>query len=312
MLEWAHTAPNPQTRRELLTFVVAGGGFSGVEGIAALEDLAHGALRFYPGIRPEEIRFILAPHGNRLLPEVDQRLGEYVVKRFQGRTIDVRLGVGVTEVTSRSATLTTGEVIPTRTVVWTAGIEVNPLLQNVNLPKDRHGALTVNNRLQVDGHPNIFAVGDCAAVPVSIGQGTYAPTAQNAIREGPVAAENIVGLIKKTGSLKAFEYQPIGSLASLGHRQAVAQIGRIQLSGLPAWFAWRGIYLFKLPTLADRMLVLLNWFTDLVAPVDVVQIPQGRQQRVMLSKRPVEPAASTVERPAAPDGQPAPGQKVPS
>jgi NADH dehydrogenase len=209
-------------------------------------------------------------------------------------------------------------VIPTRTVVWTAGIEVNPLLQSVDLPKNGHGALIVNNRLQVEGHPNIFALGDCAAVPVSIGEGTYAPTAQNAIREGPVAAENIVCLIHKIGSLKAYDYQPIGSLASLGHRQAVAQIGRFQLSGLPAWFAWRGIYLFKLPTLADRMLVLLNWITDLVAPVDVVQVPQGRQQRVLPGKRPFEPVASAADsstaarQPAAPDEQPAAGQKVPS
>jgi NADH:ubiquinone reductase (H+-translocating) len=317
MLEWAVTTSDPQTRRELLTFVVAGGGFSGVEGVAALEDLAHGALRYYPSIQPSELRFILAPHGHRLLPEVDQRLGEYVVKKFQGRTIDVRLGVGVTEVTARSATLTTGEVIPSRTVVWTAGIEVNPVMQSVELPKDRHGALQVNNRLQVEGHPNVFALGDCAAVPISNGDGTYAPTAQNAIREGPVAAYNIACLIHKLGSLKDFDYQPIGSLASLGHRQAVAQIGRFQLSGLPAWFAWRGIYLFKLPTIADRVLVLLDWITDLVAPVDIVQIPQGRQQRVMPGKKPVEPAASVekpsaAQKPTAPDGQPAAGQKVPS
>jgi NADH dehydrogenase len=119
-----------------LTFVVAGGGYSGVEGIAALEDLAHGALRYYPGIRPEELKFILAPHGTRLLEQIDERLGEYVVTRFARRTIDVRLGVGVSAVTERSATLTTGEIIPTRTVVWTAGIAVNPLLHSVDLPKN--------------------------------------------------------------------------------------------------------------------------------------------------------------------------------
>ena len=312
MLEWAETQQDPNRRQELLTFVVAGGGFSGVEGIAALEDLAHGALPYYPSIKPSELRFILAPHGHRLLPEVDQRLGEYVVQKFRGRTIDVRLGVGVSEVTAHSATLTTGEVIPTRTVVWTAGIEVNPLLEGVDLPKDRHGALQVNNCLQVEGHPNIFALGDCASVPVPDGVGFYAPTAQNAIREGPVAANNIAAVIRASGNLKAFDFKPIGSLASLGHRQAVAQIGPMQLSGLPAWFAWRGIYLAKLPTLADRMLVLLNWVTDLVAPVDIVQNPQGRLQRVLPGKSPAEPALAAQEQPRAPDGHPAAGQKVPS
>jgi NADH dehydrogenase len=310
MLEWAATIPDARARREFLTFVVAGGGFSGVEGIAALEDLAHGALRYYPSIKHSELRFILAPHGTRLLPEVDQRLGEYVVQKFANRDIDVRLGVGVSEVTAHSATLTTGEVIPTRTVVWTAGIEVSPLVQRVDLPKDKHGALVVNNRLQVEGHPTIFALGDCAAVPVPDGSGFYAPTAQNAIRQGPVAAHNVACLIHNFGIQKAFAYKPIGSLASLGQRQAVAQMGPLQLSGLPAWFAWRGIYLAKLPTLADRMLVLVNWITDLVAPADIVQVPQGRQQRVLPGKRPVEPAVPSQL--PSPDGQPAIGQQVPS
>ena len=179
-------------------------------------------------------------------------------------------------------------------------------------PKISHGALQVNNCLQVEGHPNIFALGDCASVPVPDGVGFYAPTAQNAIREGPVAANNIAAVIRASGNLKAFDFKPIGSLASLGHRQAVAQIGPMQLSGLPAWFAWRGIYLAKLPTLADRMLVLLNWVTDLVAPVDIVQNPQGRLQRVLPGKSPAEPALAAQEQPRAPDGHPAAGQKVPS
>jgi NADH dehydrogenase len=292
MMEQADTTSDPQKRQELLTFVVAGGGYSGVEGIAALEDLAHGALRYYPGIRPEELKFILAPHGTRLLEQIDERLGEYVVTRFQRRTIDVRLGVGVSAVTERSATLTTGEIIPTNTVVWTAGIEVNPLLHSVDLPKDRHGALQVNNRLQVVGHPSIFALGDCAAVPMSDGQGFYAPTAQNAIREGPVAAANIAALTRSSGQLKIFDYKPIGSLASLGQRQAVAQIGRLQLSGLPAWFAWRGIYVAKLPTLADKVLVLLDWITDLFAPVDIVQIPLGWGRQI--TQAPAQTPASTA------------------
>jgi NADH dehydrogenase len=273
MLELADATESPELRKELLTFVVAGGGFSGVEGIAALEDLLHGALRYYPEIRRNELRLILAPHGQRLLEEIDPRLGEYVVRKFRRRTIEVLLGVGVSAVTERSATLTTGETIPTRTVVWTAGLSVNPVLHSVDLPKDRHGALQVNGQLQVLDHPNVFALGDCAAVPTPDGQGFYAPTAQNAIREGPVAAANIAALIHGTPIRKTFEYKPIGSLASLGQRQAVAQIGKVQLSGLPAWFAWRGIYLAKLPTLADKVRVGLDWTTDLFAPVDIVQLP---------------------------------------
>src|SRR5262245_45470264 len=161
LLEWAETTRDPERRRELLTFVMAGGGFSGIEGIAALEDLLHGALRYYPSIRREELHFILAPHGKRLLPEVDERLGEYVVEQFSRRTIDVRLGVGVTAVTERSATLSTGEVIPTRMVIWTGGINVNPALQGVQLRKDSHGALQVKGQRQVIAHPTIDSLGAC-------------------------------------------------------------------------------------------------------------------------------------------------------
>ena len=277
LLEWANTTRDPALRQELLTFVMAGGGFSGVEGIAALEDLLHGALRYYPAIRPDELRFILAPHGTRLLEEVDARLGAYVVEKFRERTIEVRLGVGVNAVTARSATLTTGEVIPTRMVIWTAGIKVNPVLRDVDVPKNEHGALQVNAQLQVLDHPRIFALGDCAAVPTPDGQGFYAPTAQNAIRQGPVAAANITAAIRGTGLTRTFAFKPVGSLASLGHRQAVAQIGNFRLSGLPAWFAWRGIYLAKLPTLSDKVRIGLDWFTNLFAPVDTVQLPIIRE-----------------------------------
>jgi NADH dehydrogenase len=273
LLECAAAARDPERRREMLTFVMAGGGFSGVEGIAALEDMLHEALRFYPQIHREELRFILAPHGNRLLEEVDPRLGEYVVEKFRQRTIDVRLGVGVTAVSGRSATLTTGEVIPTRMVIWTGGIRVNPVLEGVALPKDRHGAIQVNGQLQVLDHPTIFALGDCAAVPLPDGPGFYAPTAQNAIREGPVAAANVAALIQDKPTRKTFHYKPMGSLASLGHRQAVAQMGRLKLTGLLAWFAWRGIYLMKAPTLTNKVRILLDWVTDLFAPVDTVELP---------------------------------------
>ena len=305
MLERADTVTDAKKRRELLTFVVAGGGYSGVEGIAALEDLAFGALRFYPNIHPGELRFILAPQGTRLLDQIAPKLGDYVALKFRQRTIDVRLGVGVTSVTENTATLTNGEVIPTRTVILTAGIEVNPLLQSVSLPKGRHGALQVNGQLQVQGHPNIFAVGDCAAVPMADG-GFYAPTAQNAIREGPVAAANVEALVlgRDPSSMKTFNYKPVGSLASLGQRQAVAQMGPVRLSGLPAWFAWRGIYLAKLPTLGDRLLVFLDWITDLFAPVDIVQLQMDRNIRIFKEKRP--PVVSSASPSGASTTEPVP------
>jgi NADH dehydrogenase len=127
--------------------------------------------------------------------------------------------------------------------------------------------------LEVIGHSNIFALGDCAAVPLPTGQGLYTPTAQNALQQGLVAAENIAALISGSRQLKSFTFQPKGSLASLGQRQAIAEIGNLRLSGLPAWLAWRAIYLAKMPTLANKLRVGLDWIKELVTPVDTVQLP---------------------------------------
>lgn len=270
----ADVTKDPEQRRELLTFVSVGGGFSGVEGAAATQDLAHEATRYLKNVRPDELRFVLAPHGERLLAQIDETLGDYVAERLTSRGIDVRLGVGVSEVTMHSATLTTGEVIPTRTVLWAAGTRVNPLVDTMDLPCDAHGAIEVDRGLQVKGHENVYALGDCAAVPLA-GGGFYAPTAQNAIREGPVAAHNLLAHLRGERSGLIFDYRPIGTLASLGHREAVAQIRGLKLSGLPAWFMWRGIYLSKLPGFARKLQVGVDWIGDLINPVETTYVPLG-------------------------------------
>ncbi len=274
MLELAAGCREPELRRELLTFVFCGGGFSGIEGAAAIEDMVGEALRYYPTIGADEPRFILAPHSDRLLAQIDEKLGEYVLASFRRRKVDVRLGVGATEVTARSVTLSTGEVVPTRTVMWAAGIEVNPLLRDVDLPKDAHGAVEVGRNLQVSGHENVFALGDCAAVPTAA-PGFYAPTAQNAEREGPVAAENIVALLSGGRPERTFDYRPVGSLASLGHREAVAQIRGARIAGIPAWLMWRGIYLAKLPRFSRKVQVALDWTGDLFNPAEIAYLPVG-------------------------------------
>jgi len=275
MLELASVSRDRDLRRELLTFVFCGGGFSGIEGAAAIEDLVHEALRYYPQIDPSEPRFILAPHGDRLLAQIDEKLGEYVLARLEKRQVDVRLGVGVTEITDRSATLSSGEVLPTRTVMWAAGTEVSPVLRDVGLPRDEHGAVQVERTLQVHGHDNIFALGDCAAVPTATSGSFYAPTAQNAEREGPVAARNIAALLAGGRAEHTFHYDPVGSLASLGHREAVAQIKQVKVSGFPAWLMWRGIYLGKLPRFSRKLQVGLDWVGDLFSPAEIVYLPIG-------------------------------------
>lgn len=270
MLEHADHTEDPELRQELLTFVAAGGGYAGLEGIGQLIDFVSKALEFYPTIKRSELRFLLASRGKHLLEEIDDRLGQYVVRKLRERGVDVRLGVRVSAVTEHNAVLDPGGTIPTRTVLWAAGIGISPVIEDLNLPKTEYGALKVRSTLQVEGYPHIFALGDCAAVPD--GDKTYAPTAQNATREAKTAAHNLAALIRGK-KLKPFYFRALGSLASIGHYQAVAQICGVPFSGLPAWFAWRAIYLAKLPVFSRQLRVLLDWLLEVVLPTDVVQLP---------------------------------------
>jgi NADH dehydrogenase len=270
-LELADVTADAAARRALLTFVAAGGGYAGVEGLGQLVDFVRKALRFYPTIRPEELRFILATRGAQLLEGIDDQLGRYVIRKLEDRGVEVRLGVKITEVTTATATLEPGGVLPTATVLWAAGIAVNPLLADVDVPKDKRGAIVVDRALRVVGHPNVFALGDCAAVPRGDGT-TYAPTAQNATREAVTAARNLAATIRG-GRLTAFHFSALGSLATIGNYQAVAQFGRVPFSGLPAWLAWRSVYLLKLPSFGRQLRVALDWVLEAILPTDIVQLP---------------------------------------
>lgn len=288
LLEEADIRDDPQERQELLTFVAAGGGYAGVEGLGHIIDLVTKALRYYPSIQPSELRFVLASRGPRLLTQINDRLGHYTEHALRRRGVDVRTGVSVTAVTENSATLEPGGTIPTRTLIWAAGVTLSPFVQSLDLPKSQHGAIQVDQDLQVVGHSNIFAVGDCAAVPKSGGT-TYAPTAQNATREGKVAARNLVATMRGRRK-RAFRFKPVGSLASLGHYQAVAQIGPVSLSGFLAWLAWRSVYLMKLPETGRRVRVAVDWLVDLLLHTDIVQLPVLPNDDVAAEPTPDDPS----------------------
>ncbi|NTU77939.1 MAG: NAD(P)/FAD-dependent oxidoreductase [Chloroflexales bacterium] len=270
-LELADVTPDPAERAALLTVLAAGGGYAGVEGLGLLLDFVRRALPFYPSIQPHEPRFILASHSPRLLEQVDERLGRYVVRALQARGVEVRLGVSVAEVSADAATLNPGGTVPTRTVLWAAGIAVTPLLRESGLPTTEHGAVQVAPTLQVVGHPELFALGDCAAVPKA-GGATYAPTAQNATAEARLVADNLAALLAGR-PLRPFRYRPLGSLAAIGSYEAVAQLGWLPLAGLPAWLAWRAVYLLKLPGLSRKLRVALDWLLEALLPTDIVQLP---------------------------------------
>ena len=271
LLEQAdHTTTDPEQRRNLLTFVVAGGGFAGSETIAELFDLVHRVLHYFPGIVPTEPRFVLVHSRDRILPELSAELGAYALDRLRSRGIEFRLDVRVVEATATDVLLTDGDRVPTRTFVWTAGNRPCSLVVKLGGEHARNGAPITDPTLRVTGLDRVWAIGDCAQIPDLARDGApFPPTAQHALRQGTVVADNIVAVIAGRPPME-FGFRAIGLLVALGHRTAAAEIRGRRFSGVAAWLLWRGIYLAKLPGVEKRLRVLLDWVLDLAFPRDIV------------------------------------------
>ncbi len=269
-LELADVEPDEVERQRLLTFVVAGGGFAGTETVAELFDLCHVVLRFYPRVEPEELRFVLVHAGDHILPELGPELRAYALARLRQRGIEFLLERRVAGATAEAISLEDGSEIPTRTVVWTAGNRPHPLPAELGLPVSRAGAVLVDSTLQVEGRHDLWAVGDCARIPVpGLPDTWYPPTAQHALREGKAVAANIAAVLAGRAP-KPFRFEAIGTLVALGHRTAVAEIRGRRFSGFLAWLLWRFVYWSKLPGLEKKLRVGLDWGIDLVFPRDIV------------------------------------------
>ena len=261
LLDRADAETDPAKRRRLLTFVVGGGGYSGVETMAALNDLLRESVRHYRHIDEGDIRTILAHSEERLLPELGARLAAYSQRELARRDVDIRLNTKITGAGEGWVKLG-DEEIPASMLIWTAGVAPSPAIANLDAPLGDHHGLRADRFLRVSEYPGVWALGDCAEVPRRRG-GTYAPTAQNATREGKLAARNIVATLRGK-TLTPFNYRPLGQLALVGRRAGVAELRGWRFSGLFAWFLWRSIYWAKLPTFQDQARVGLDWFLDLV------------------------------------------------
>ena len=270
-MEEANSQCNLSDRESLLTFVVAGGGFAGVETVAALNDFVREALPFYPSVREEMLRVILVHSGPVILPELGEALGRYTQKVLTGRGVDIRLNTRVKGVTEENVSLVDGSSIPTRNLVWTAGTAPSPLIFSLPCMK-AGGRLLVDQSLRVTDWPDVWAVGDCAFVPDMRNPGkSHPPTAQHAMREGKIVAQNIVAALADR-PLKSFSFRTIGLLASIGRRMGVARIFGFNFSGFFAWWMWRTIYLSKLPGLDKKIRVAFDWTLDLLFPKDVCAV----------------------------------------
>jgi len=258
-------------RQSLLTFAVAGGGFAGVETVAALNDFVREAVQFYPNLRDRMLRVVLVHSGAVILPELGENLGRYAQKVLAQRGVEIRLNTRVTSMTEHEVCLEASPPIPSSTLIWTAGTVPNPLLSSLPCRKEA-GRVLVNEFLEISDWPGVWAVGDCALVPDVRQPGkSHPPTAQHAIREGRVAAQNIA-LALAGRPPKPFSFKTIGLLASIGRRTGVARIFGFNFSGFCAWWLWRTIYLSKLPGLDKKVRVALDWTLDLLFRKDVCAV----------------------------------------
>ncbi|MBX3330628.1 MAG: NAD(P)/FAD-dependent oxidoreductase [Nitrospira sp.] len=267
-------------RASLLNFVVAGGGFAGVETIAAMNDFLREAVRFFPHLRADMLRIILVSAGKIILPELGEKLGAYAQRKLMEQHVELHAHCKVTAVTDRDVTLSDGTTITTNTLVWTAGVSPHPLLDTLPCPKAK-GRVLVNEYLEVPGWSGLWAFGDCALVPDPKTGASHPPTAQHALREGRVAAQNILATVRGD-RLKPFRYSTLGLLAPIGKRTGVANILGVNFSGFIAWWLWRTIYLLKLPRFEKKILVALDWTLDVLFSKDLVHFRTTRPRTLPL------------------------------
>jgi NADH dehydrogenase len=272
-LEEANATEDPARREELLTYVFVGGGYAGLEAVAELQDFAADAISRYPRARLHGMRWILIDAADRVLPEIDASLADYAVRELRGRGIDVRLGTRIEEVTATSVRLSGGETLPARTLVWTAGVVAQPSLRNLSVPLDDAGRVVVDENMCVAGSDCVWAIGDCAAVPDPLHDGTQPcpPTAQHAVRQGPAVARNIAAALG-VGHARPFDYEAHASFVNLGHYKAVGRIGRKTFRGFPAWWLARTYHMSQIPGTARKVRAVADWTVGLPFPRDVSEV----------------------------------------
>jgi NADH:quinone reductase (non-electrogenic) len=275
-LDIAASAQDPTLRRSALTFVFVGGGFAGVEALAELEDMARDACRYYPGVQPEDMRWLLAEATHRILPEVGPRMGQRALEELRSRGIDVRLDTRLKSAAGGRIVLDDGTEFDANTLVWTAGVKAHPMLAESDLPLDSTGRLKATPELTVPGMAGVFTAGDCAAVPDLTapdgGAATMcAPNAQHAVRQARRLALNIVAYLRGR-PLKPYRHAYAGSVASLGLHRGVAYVYQIKLTGWPAWFLHRTYHLARVPTLNRKVRVVADWTLALLFPREIVSL----------------------------------------
>jgi NADH dehydrogenase len=263
-LERAATDP-PATAE--LGYVFVGAGYAGVEALAELHDLSLAALRYYPTLRDVPQRWVLVDAAPKILPEIPHRLGEYAARYLERQGVEIHVSTTLESYDGREACLSNGVVVPARTLVWTAGVRPRPLLAELGLPLDERGRVRVDETLRVQDREDVWALGDCAAVPNTKTPGSFdPPTCQHALRQARRLAKNL------TGPPRPYGYRMLGQVATLGHFKGIAEIPGLRLRGFLGWFVARTYHLYQLPLLSRKLRVVLDWTVALFFRRDVVEL----------------------------------------
>jgi NADH:ubiquinone reductase (H+-translocating) len=271
-LEHADATDDTARREELLTFLFIGAGYAGLEALAELQDFAAEAMKFYPRARIQGMRWLLLEATDRVLPEIDSELASYAVQELRGRGIDIRLGTTLAEVSDDRARISTGETIPTRTVVWTAGVVPHPSSKNLSVPLDERGRIAVDDHLRVSGSDAVWALGDAAAVPDPARPGSPCPpTSQHAIRQGRTAGRNVAATLG-VGTPAPFDYRTLGQFVNLGRYKAVAKIGTRTFRGFPAWWLARTYHMSQIPGTTRKVRAVADWTIGLPFRRDIAEV----------------------------------------
>ena len=277
-LEEADSESDAERRKTLLTFVTIGGGFSGVETAAAINDMVKSVLRFYPRAQETGARMILIHSREYILQELEAGLGEFATQKLQERGVEVRLLTTVKAITSNKVVLSTEERISARTVICTVGNAPHPLMASLPLSQER-GRILVDATLQVTGTTNLWALGDAALVPDISRSGYCPPTAQYAMRQGRHCGRNIFAELAG-GPLKPFRFGGYGQMALIGRHCGIAKVFGVRLYGLFAWALWRSLYLMKLPSFRSKARVAIDWMFEILFPRDITKMAVERTEQV--------------------------------
>jgi NADH:ubiquinone reductase (H+-translocating) len=309
-LDAAATTIDPELRRRLLTFLVVGGGYAGIEALAELQDMARYAIRYYENIAPADMRWVLVEAAGRIMPEVGPRMGLYTVERLMEAGIEVFLDTRVKSMEGGNVVLDDGTEFETETIVWTAGVKPNPMLEHTDLPRDARGRVDCTAELQVVGMPDVFSAGDCASVPdlsKDDPEARTSPSAQHAVRQAKVLADNIVAHLRGK-PLTQYKHSYAGSVASLGLYKGVAEIYGVKLRGPVAWFMHRTYHVSRMPTWNRRIRIVFDWTGALFLGREVVDLGQIMDPKAEFSrvagpgKQTAAPAKATESVPTAPKG----------